>query len=98
MEKEIYINSTEEINGVLNGLAVLDTTVQRNLLVLFTPGKAAAILKQLMEAGEGYFIVRFCQYVVYTQLNNLGLAMRIIDYSNDLDSALDEYNELLGNG
>ena len=93
--QNIYANEIIEQNNITVGIAVLNETVFENLNTIFAPQKLAAILTQVKQHPEGaYFFTRFCQYIVFVQVNNLGWSMKISDFHNDVNIALDEYSSL----
>lgn len=91
---DIFVNDIIEDNGVTHGIAVLDKTVLKNIKIVYS-GKMLATILALINTPpqEGlYFFDKFCQYVVYFQQQpDLGLTMKLTDYQNNDDLALDEY-------
>jgi hypothetical protein len=96
--KQIFVNQIYEDKGITHGIVGSNKTTLENIKIIFT-GEKFKIISQLLSRPplEGFHTVdRFCQYIVLTQLHpQQGLSMKISDFHNDLDSALDEYNELI---
>jgi hypothetical protein len=98
--KPIYVNHIIEQNGITHGIAALDKTVLEDIDLIYT-GKMLQVVKQLIStvtAEPFYFFDRFCQFVIYLQYQPvLGLSLKVSDYHNDVNAALDEYNILSAN-
>ena len=93
------MNKIIEKDGITSGYVVYDETIDENLEILFTKPQLNA-MKSIMTTPKGgaCSFDRFCQFIVFTRFSHLGWTMRIIDYHNDVNAALDEYSVLLGKG
>lgn len=98
--KEIYANQIIEENGVKHGIAGLNQTVFDNLQILYSPIKVKNLLEVFAKSPDGaYFFDKYCQLLIFFQFQpGLGYSMRISDFHNDLDLALDEYSKLTEKG
>lgn len=94
--KPIYVNNTYTQDNLFNGVAVLDKTVWKNLKNIY-PDHIYQALKQKVNSGKEpfYSYDKYCQFVIYLQYQPvLGLSLKFIDFYNNTDYALDEYNLL----
>jgi hypothetical protein len=97
--KQIYVNKIYDDNGVTHGAAGADKTAIKNIPIVFAEPYFKIITTLLSNPpAEGFHTIdRYCQYIVLTELNPLlGLSMKVSDFHNNLDAALDEYTELKG--
>ena len=98
--KPIYVNNTYTQDNLFNGVAVFDKTVWKNLKNIY-PDHIYQALKQKVNSGEEpfYSYDKYCQFVIYLQYQPvLGLSLKFIDFDNNIDYALDEYNLLKKTG
>jgi hypothetical protein len=98
MEK-LFVNEVVKENGVTHGIVGSGKTTLDNIKIIFKGNRFDAI-STLIEnpPAEGFnSFDRFCQFIVLTQFHpTFGLSMKISDFHNDMDAALDEYNVLKG--
>lgn len=95
--KEIFVEKIIEENGITHGLTGDDKTVKENLVIVYPAGGKNYVLSLIKTRGDESFYVidRFCQFIVFTQYTpQLGLSMRISDFHNRFEGALDFYGEL----
>ena len=96
--KQLFANQIIEQGGIVQGLVILDRTAHENLPIIFT-GNALSYIKSLIERppADGFYTLdRFCQYIILTQYHpETRLSMKISDYNNNINVALDEYSELI---
>lgn len=98
--KNLYANQIIIEKGVKHGIAGLDQTVMDNLQILYAPNKVNSLLDIFTKSPKGaYFFDRYCQFLIFAQFQpGLGYSMKISDFHNDLDLALDEYSALTEKG
>ena len=97
---EIFINHLENEGVIQHGIAALDKTVEENLNIIFNNNQTLSGIKQLIKTSNlpFYTFTRFCQFVVYIQFEPvLGLSMKLTDFKNNTDAALEYYNDLMDN-
>ena len=99
--KKVFVNQIMEENGILHGIAALDKTIKEDLPIIY-PSKKLQILEKLQAThhpNSVYSFDRYCQFVVYLQYQPiLGFSIKLSDYKNNIDAALDEYSILRGKG
>ena len=100
MVQQIPVNEIIEQEGVIHGLVVLDKTAKEVLPIIFTKNQLLGMVGKMQTKNEPFYTFsRYCQYVVYTQFDPvLAFTIKISDYSNNLDIALDEYSVLKNKG
>lgn len=100
--KEIYINDLVEVRGLQVGMVTRQSTIAENIKLLYTQKLWAALVEEGKkgETKDGFqFFDRFCQFILHVKyIPELGWAMGITDYKNDIDLALDHYNYLSQQG
>ncbi len=97
---EIFINHIEKEGETIHGIAAWDKTVEQNLNIIFRNDKALDGIRYLIKTSKDpfYTFTRFCQFVVYIQYQPiLGLLMKLSDFKNDTDAALEYYKDLREN-
>lgn len=94
---EIYINHIEKEGETIHGIAAWDKTVEENLSIIFRNDKVLEGIRYLIKnsAQPFYTFTRFCQFIIYIQFQpTLGLSMKLTDFNNNIDSALEYYSDL----
>lgn len=93
--KQIFVNSIHKEEDRINGIAVLNHTVEEDLRIIFDKYMLLAIMKTAEGNPSGmHTFVTYCQYIVLVQVKvspNFDGALNFIDCNNSLDSALDLY-------
>lgn len=94
--KELFVNQIVEQGGVTHGIIGEDRLVKKNLYAIYSKEKVAKLLVIFSDPiNDSYFFDRFCQYIIYVQYQpTIGLSMKISDFKDDIDLALDEYRKL----
>lgn len=99
---QLVANEIIEQNGVIHALVVIDTDIITNLSVIYPEGPVGAHIKSLLlnPPDDGFHLIdRFCQYVVLLQDDvYTGLSMKLSDFKGNIDTGLEEYQELKGLG
>ena len=98
--KEIYVNAIYEQDNLINAVAVHDTTVLKNLKNIYSDiGYNVLQEKIKLQPETFYSFDKYCQFVTFIQfIPKFGLSMKFINFENETDKALDEYNVLKANG
>jgi len=94
---QIFINHIEKEGETIHGIAAWNKTVEENLNIIFRNDKALDGIRYLIKTSKDpfYTFARFCQFVVYIQYQPfLGLSMKLTDFKNDTDAALEYYKDL----
>jgi hypothetical protein len=98
--KEIYVNNIYKQDNILNGVAVRDKTVWKNLKNIYSDTVYKILETKINHRPEPFYSFdNYFQFVIFIQFEpELGLSMKFIDFDNNTDNALDEYNNLKANG
>ena len=94
--KEIYVNTVYEQDNIINGVAVHDHTVWKNLRNIYSDIVFKVLETKIKLQPEPFHSFdKYCQFVTYIEfVPDLGLSMKFIDFENDTDKALEEYTIL----
>ena len=89
---DIFVNKVMEENGITKGYAVHEDTIEKDLKILFTNIERATFVILAKSYENGFYTFdRFCQFFVYYQYNNLGWTIIFIDYNNNINAAIKEF-------
>lgn len=100
MEK-IFVNKIYEEKGITNGLALLNKTVEIDLLMMLGKEKIAEIkdIALTNETNGGvHFTVRWHQLIAFVQIRTTDGSIKFVDFKNDIDKALDVFLDYTKNG
>ena len=97
--KEIFVNEIiKEDNGSRTGIIVWDDTIIEAMPVLYDNKVQQGIahyIKNPPDPGGFHMFSRFCQFIVlFGWQPILGVSIKLSDYDNNIDNALDEYLQL----
>src|SRR5437016_3176387 len=96
--RQLIANEIIEQNGITQAIVVWNEDVVKNLSVIYPRGPVGEKIKNLLlnPPKDGFhFIDRFCQYVILLQDDVFtGLSMKISDFKNNIDTGLEEYQQL----
>ena len=93
---EFLVNRIIETDNVTHGAVMENELVIHNFSLVYGSSKTSDLLLSLQKRNENcYLISRFGNYVGFLRYQtDLGFSLKLTDFSNNFDSALDEYLEL----
>lgn len=95
---QIPVNEIIEQSGITQGLVVLDKTINETMPIIYSEKTLSAIAFTLQQHGGKvpfYHIDRFYQYITLIMYDPfLKFSIKISDFKNNVDTALDGYSEL----
>ncbi len=93
---EFLANRIYKEDDVSHAMVLEDELVIFNFNLVYGIQKTASLLKTIKEKNENcYFISRFGDYVGFFRFQtDLGFSLKLTDFENNFDNALDEYLEL----
>lgn len=94
---EVYVNKIYIQNGVTNGIIVLDKTIAKSIPLIYPEKTQKIFFHYISQKQDFHSIDRFAQFVALFQFSNkTGISIKLSDYHNDIDVAIDEYAFLQG--
>lgn len=93
---KIYVNEIIHEGIITHGIVVLKSTIYEDIDIIYKGKIKDFLISMIKNSKEAFYSFdRFCQYVIYLQFQPiLGLSIKISDFKNDTDAALDEYMSL----
>ncbi len=93
---EFLVNRIIEIDNVTHGMVMENELVIHNFGLVYGLGKANGLLLSIQQKNENqYLISRFGDYIGYLRYQvDLGFSLKLTDFENNFDTALDEYLSL----
>lgn len=93
---EFLVNRIVEIDNITHGVIVENELVIHNFSLVYGLKKANGLLFSIQQKNENcYLISRFGDYIGFLRYQvGLGFSLKLTDFENNFDSALDEYLEL----
>ncbi|MBP2282971.1 hypothetical protein H4V97_001289 [Flavobacterium sp. CG_23.5] len=90
------VNRIVEIDNVTHGIAMENELVIHNFGLVYGLEKAKNLLLSIQQKNENqYLISRFGDYIGFLQYKvDLGFSLKLTDFENNFDTALDEYLSL----
>ncbi len=93
---EFLVNRIVEIDNITHGVVMENELVIHNFSLVYGLGKANGLLLSIQQKNENqYLISRFGDYIGYLRYQvDLGFSLKLTDFENNFDTALDEYLSL----
>lgn len=91
---DIFVNNIYHDNEIINGVAILNHTVLKDLSIIYSGNKLDNLNLLIKSSPKDpfYFFDKFCQFNTFFQYDpTLGLSLKFTDFQNNDDLALDEY-------
>lgn len=93
---EFLVNRIVEIDKITHGVVMENELVIHNFSLVYGLKKTNGLLFSIQQKNENcYLISRFGDYIGFLRYQvDLGFSLKLTDFENNFDSALDEYLEL----
>lgn len=93
---EFLVNRIVETNNITHGVVTENELVIHNFSLVYGLKKTKGLLFSIQQKNENcYLISRFGDYVGYLRYQvDLGFSLKLSDFENNFNNALDEYLEL----
>lgn len=93
---DFKVNRIVEIDNVKHGIITDSVQVVENFKLVYGSDKTISLLKTMEETKQNcYLICRFGDYVGFLKYQiGLGFSLKLTDFENNFDNALDEYLSL----
>ena len=93
---EFLVNRIVEIDKITHGVVMENELVIHNFSLVYCLKKTNGLLFKKKKKNENcYLISRFGDYIGFLRYQvDLGFSLKLTDFENNFDSALDEYLEL----
>lgn len=94
---DFLVNKIEEVDGLTTGIVTDNLLVIHNLNLIYGEHKTINILAEIERLNQNcYSISRFGDYVGFLNYQlDLGFSLKLTDFDNNFDKALDEYLNLI---
>jgi hypothetical protein len=96
---EFLVNRIIKVDEITHGITLENELVINNFSLVYGQKKTNGLLLSIEQQKQNcYLISRFGDYVGYFSFNaDLGFSLKLTDFENNFDKALDEYLELQKN-
>lgn len=93
---EFLVNRIVNSDGVNHGLVLENELVIHNFNIVYGVNKTVSLLTEIQKQKKNcYLITRFGDYIGFLNYQvDLGFSLKLTNFENNFDNALDEYLEL----
>lgn len=93
---EFLVNRIIEVDNITHGLVLENELVVYNFNIIYGENKTNSLLTEIKKQNQNcYLISRFGNYVGFLNYQiGLGFSLKLTDFENNFDTALDEYLSL----
>lgn len=93
---EFLVNRIIEVDNITHGLVLENELVVYNFNIIYGENKTNSLLTEIEKQNQNcYLISRFGDYVGFLNYQiGLGFSLKLTDFENNFDTALDEYLSL----
>lgn len=93
---EFLVNRIIEVDNITHGLVLENELVVYNFNIIYGDNKTISLLTEIEKQNQNCYVInRFGDYVGFLNYQiDLGFSLKLTDFENNFDTALDEYLSL----
>lgn len=93
---EFLVNRIIEVDNITHGLVLENELVVYNFNIIYGENKTISLLTEIEKQNQNCYVInRFGDYVGFLNYQiDLGFSLKLTDFENNFDTALDEYLSL----